>query len=124
MPVTRIDFSGYGESLFSNWRNPTDDPVAVSQARFDVLVGRTAYEVVQVRSILYPYAVRVVRTITIDSLNIASTDFNLIPAQKEALYQSGVNAAKTFLDHWDFQKYIAQYRSGQPLPTRREQVLS
>jgi NTE family protein len=65
-----------------------------------------------------------VRTITIDSLEIGSTDFNLTPAQKEALYQSGVNAAKTFLDHWDFQKYIAQYRSGQPLPTRREQVLS
>jgi NTE family protein len=64
-----------------------------------------------------------VRTITIDSLEIGSTDFNLIPAQKEALYQSGVNAAKTFLDHWDFQKYIALYRSGQPLPTRREQVL-
>jgi NTE family protein len=65
-----------------------------------------------------------VRTITIDSLEIGSTDFNLTPAQKEALYQSGVNAAKTFLDHWDFQKYIAQYRSGQPLPTRREQVPS
>ena len=64
-----------------------------------------------------------VRTITIDSLGIGSTDFNLTPAQKEALYQSGVNAAKTFLDHWDFQKYIALYRSGQPLPTRREQVL-
>ena len=64
-----------------------------------------------------------VRTITIDSLNVGSTDFNLTPAQKEALYQSGVNAAKTFLDHWDFQKYIALYRSGQPLPTRREQVL-
>jgi len=65
VPVTRIDISGYGESLFSNWLNPTDDAVAVSQARFDVLVGRTAYEVIQVRSVLYPYAVRVVRTITI-----------------------------------------------------------
>jgi len=65
VPVTRIDISGYGESLFSNWLNPTDDAVAVSQARFDVLVGRTSYEVIQVRSVLYPYAVRVVRTITI-----------------------------------------------------------
>ena len=64
-----------------------------------------------------------VRTITIDSLDVGATDFNLTPAQKEALYQSGVSAAKTFLDHWDFQQYIAQYRSGQPLPTRREQVL-
>jgi len=65
VPVTRIDLSGYGESLFSNWLNPTDDPVAVSQARFDVMIGRTSYEVIQVRSVLYPYAVRVVRTITI-----------------------------------------------------------
>src|SRR6476660_6200004 len=32
---------------------------------FDVLVGRTAHEVIQVRSILYPFAVHVVRTITL-----------------------------------------------------------
>jgi hypothetical protein len=69
VPVTRLDLSGYGESLFSNWRNETNDLVAVSKARFDVLVGRTSVEVVQVRSILYPYGVRVVRTITIDRKN-------------------------------------------------------
>lgn len=69
VPVTRIDFSGYGESLFSDWRNNTDELVAVSQARFDVLIGRTAYEVIQVRSILYPYGVRLVRTITISRKN-------------------------------------------------------
>ena len=69
VPVTRIDLSGYGESLFSDWRNPEDAAAIVSQVRFDVLIGRTAYEVVQVRSILYPYAVRVVRTITIERLN-------------------------------------------------------
>jgi hypothetical protein len=71
VPVTRVDVSGYGESLFSDWRNPTDDPVAVSQARFDVLVGRTSLEIIQVRSILYPYAVRVVRTVTIERRNNA-----------------------------------------------------
>jgi hypothetical protein len=43
--------------------------------------------------------------------------------QKEALYQSGRKAAKEFLDHWDFEEYKALYRSGQPLPTRRELVL-
>lgn len=69
VPVTRIDLSGYGESLFSNWRNETNDVTAVSKARFDVLIGRTSVEVVQVRSILYPYGVRVVRTITIDRKN-------------------------------------------------------
>jgi len=69
VPVTRIDLSGYGESLFSDWRNDTDDPVAVSQVRFDVLIGRTSLEVIQVRSVLYPYGVRVVRTITIQRKN-------------------------------------------------------
>jgi hypothetical protein len=69
VPVTRLDLSGYGESLFSDWRNETSDITAVSKARFDVLIGRTAVEVVQVRSILYPYGVRVVRTITIQRKN-------------------------------------------------------
>jgi hypothetical protein len=72
VPVTRIDLSGYGESLFSHWVNPAGDAVAVSQARFDVLIGRTSTEVVQVRSILYPYGVRVVRTITIQRKNSGS----------------------------------------------------
>lgn len=64
VPVTRIDFSGYGASMFSDWANP-NALATVSQARFDVMVGRTAYEVVQVVSILYPWAVPVVRTITL-----------------------------------------------------------
>jgi hypothetical protein len=69
VPVTRIDLSGYGESLFSDWRNPSDAAAVVSQARFDVIIGRTSLEVIQFRSVLYPYAVRVVRTITIQRLN-------------------------------------------------------
>ncbi|HET8998439.1 MAG TPA: hypothetical protein VFP86_02215 [bacterium] len=69
VPVTRIDLSGYGESLFSDWRNPSDAAAVVSQARFDVIVGRTSLEIIQFRSVLYPYAVRVVRTVTIQRLN-------------------------------------------------------
>ncbi len=72
VPVTRIDISGFGESLFSDWRNPTDAAAIISKARFDVFVGRTAREVVQAYSVLYPYAVRVVRTITIERQNGAA----------------------------------------------------
>ncbi|HEY8037838.1 MAG TPA: hypothetical protein VIF37_19850 [Methylobacter sp.] len=72
VPMTRIDLSGYGESLFSHWVNPSEDAVVVSQAHFDVLIGRTSMEVVQVRSILYPYGARVVRTITIQRKNSGS----------------------------------------------------
>ncbi len=65
VPVTRLDLCGYGASTFSRWFNPKA-VASVSQVRFDVFVGRTAYEVVQVASILYPWAVPVVRTITFE----------------------------------------------------------
>lgn len=66
VPLTRIDFSGYGASIFSRWRNSPDAIAKTSQVQFEVAVGRTAHEVVQVRGILYPWAVRVVRTVTIE----------------------------------------------------------
>ena len=66
VPLTRYDVSGYGASVFSDWANPAAAFAETSQVRFDVLVGRTAYEVVQVKSYLYPWGVPVVRTITME----------------------------------------------------------
>jgi len=65
VPVYRIDLSGYGASLFNDWRDPTAEIAATSEVRFDVTVGRTSYEVVQVKSIVYPWGFHVVRTITL-----------------------------------------------------------
>lgn len=64
VPVSRIDISGYGASLFNDWRDPGAEIAATSEVRFDVTVGRTSYEVVQVKSIVYPWGFHVVRTIT------------------------------------------------------------
>ena len=65
VPLGRIDFCGYGASTFSHWQYPPAAIAETSQAFFDVFVGRTAHEVVQVRSLIYPWAIHVVRTITI-----------------------------------------------------------
>lgn len=67
VPVEQLEFSGYGASMFSNWMDSSAAIAAVSQAKFDVLVGRTAHEVVQVRSVMYMVTgcVHVVRTITL-----------------------------------------------------------
>ncbi len=65
VPLEQMEISGYGASIFSNWLDGKAAIALVSQATFEVLVGRTAHEVIQVRSILYPYAVHVVRTITL-----------------------------------------------------------
>ena len=69
VPLHAVDLSGYGLSCFSNWHvDPAGDAAAlgITQVRFDVLVGRTAYEVVQARSVLVPCMARVVRTIMLE----------------------------------------------------------
>lgn len=65
VPVTRMDLSGYGASMFSNWLNTNAAVAETSQAKFDVFVGRCAHEIIQVKSIMYPWAIKVVRTITL-----------------------------------------------------------
>lgn len=64
IPLERYDFTGYGAQVFSSWLNKKADIAQVSQAIFDVWRGRVAKEIIQVRSILYPWGIRVVRTIT------------------------------------------------------------
>lgn len=73
IPVTRIDISGYGTSMFSDWKSlqlPTDvaalQQVGVTRVRFDVLLGRTAYELVQIASIILPWCIRITRTVIFD----------------------------------------------------------
>jgi hypothetical protein len=65
VPVSRIDITGYGANMFSDWLSPTAAMAQTSQVKFDVMHGRTAHEVVQLKSILYPWGIRVVRTITL-----------------------------------------------------------
>jgi hypothetical protein len=71
VPLSRMDLSGYGASIFSNWLNPKAAIAETSQAKFDVFVGRCAHEIIQVKSIMYPWAIKVVRTITLFRANSA-----------------------------------------------------
>lgn len=66
LPLRRYELSGYGASLFSLWRDTQSAGPAIVKAQFDVIVGRTALEVIQMQSVLHPWHVRVVRTITIE----------------------------------------------------------
>ena len=71
VPLHAADLSGYGLSCFSRWRQAQPDAVGVTQVRLDVLVGRTSYEVIEVRSLLVPCQSRVVRTIVLERRNSA-----------------------------------------------------
>ncbi|MEP6465564.1 MAG: hypothetical protein ABJB05_04635 [Parafilimonas sp.] len=65
VPLTRFDLSGYGASIFSNWQDKDAEFATTSQAEFEVFVGRTAHEVIQVKSVIYPWGIHVVRTISL-----------------------------------------------------------
>ncbi|WP_374163187.1 hypothetical protein [Arcticibacter sp. MXS-1] len=69
VPLTRIGLSGYGANTFSDWHNKNAAFAETSQATFKVVSGRTAHEVVQVKSVIYPWGIFVVRTITIVRLS-------------------------------------------------------
>ncbi len=66
VPVTRLDISGYGGSTFSDWSNPLAQFAQASKVQFAVMVGRTAFEFVKFASILYPWGIRVTRSVTVE----------------------------------------------------------
>lgn len=69
VPLKRIGLSGYGANAFSDWHNKNAAFAETSQATFNILSGRTAHEVVQVKSVIYPWGIFVVRTITMFRLS-------------------------------------------------------
>lgn len=65
-----------------------------------------------------------VRTIAIPTLGVGTTEFDITPQRSEALYQSGYDATKAFLKSFDFDKYVAAFRSETNAPSRRQNLLA
>lgn len=108
VPVSRMDLSGYGASIFSDWLNPHAAIAETSQAKFDVYVGRCATEIIQVRSIMYPWAIKVVRTITLFRANTAYA----------YRYDSGWRAESEGC--FDFTYYVYEFDGTKLVPKRRQ----
>ena len=67
LPLHHADLSGYGLSTFSDWHR--DVPTGVTKVRFNVMSGRTSYEVIQVKTILAFPLCYVVRTVIMERRN-------------------------------------------------------
>ena len=96
VPLHQADLSGYGLSAFSRWRlDPSDniDVAGVTQVRFDVTLGRTAYEVIEVRSRMLFAQCRMVRTIIMERRNSGHVK----------RFDSGWSA----IDDGEFKRYVA-----------------
>ena len=66
VPISQVDFSGYGATTFSRWYDATNPTVGITQVCFDGFNGRTSYYRVQMVSVLWPCLAPVVRTITVE----------------------------------------------------------
>lgn len=69
IPVTRIDLSGYGTNMFSDWHHEDITKVGVVRARFEVMIGRTAYEMLVLQTIVGCWCFRMTRTLLFDRYN-------------------------------------------------------
>lgn len=51
------------------------------------------------------------RTVFVDTLGVKATEFDLPDATRDQLYANGRAAAEKFLATWDFEQYVARFRS-------------
>jgi NTE family protein len=56
----------------------------------------------------------VARVIEVPTLGIQPTDFDLTPAQRQALYQAGYDAGRRFFARWDFAAHVAARAAAGP----------
>jgi NTE family protein len=71
---------------------------------------------------LYVEQANYARTIPIPTLGVGTTEFDLSPERALALFDSGRWAAEKFLKEWDFDAYIAEFRSGKEHSRRQSLV--
>jgi len=64
------------------------------------------------------------RTIPIPTLGVGTTEFDLSTERALALFDSGRSAAEKFLGTWDFDAYVAEFRSGKSHSRREDLVAS
>jgi NTE family protein len=97
-----------------------DDPFAPVSSPVD-FAKAIAETMMEAHDRLYVEQANFARTIPIPTLGVRTTEFDIQPDRAQALFDSGAEAAHTFLSGWNFEAYIARFRSGTP-PSRRSTV--
>jgi NTE family protein len=104
-------------------RLPKPEPIHKGPRGMIAYVKAMAQTMMEAHDRLYVESADFARTIPIPTLGVGTTAFDLPAERKLALYDSGRWAAEEFLKTWDFDAYIAAYRSGHE-HTRRQAVVT
>jgi NTE family protein len=76
------------------------------------LLSSMLHTMMEAHDRLYVEKAEYARTIPIPTLGVGTTEFDLSKDRAEALYESGRTAAEKFLQTWNFQAYIEEFRKG------------
>lgn len=101
--------------------DPPDPPVNRVEAVVDY-VRALVETMLEARDRLYIETADFARTIPIPTLGVRTADLDLSPERRLALYEAGRAAAEEFLETWDFEAYVAEFRRGKH-HSRRETVV-
>jgi NTE family protein len=85
------------------------------------LLSSMVHTMMEAHDRLYIEKEQYARTIPIPTLGVHTTEFEITPERKQAIYQSGCDAATKFLETWDFDGYLAEFRSGKD-QSRRDEI--
>jgi NTE family protein len=100
-------------------RLPEPEHIANGPRGLLAYVKSLAQTMMEAHDRLYVQAADYARTIPIPTLGVGTTEFNMSRERKLALYDSGRSAAEDFLKTWDFDAYIAAFRSGREHSRRK-----
>ena len=78
------------------------------------------HTMVEAHDRLYIEKAEFARTIPIPTLGVRTTEFDLPRKRAQELYDSGRTAAEKFLAMWDFDVYLAEFRTGKQLSRSEE----
>jgi NTE family protein len=84
-----------------------------------VLLSIMVHTMMEAHDRLYVEKDQFARTIPIPTLGVGTTQFDLPHERKEAIYESGRQAAQKFLETWSFDAYIAEFRTARPSTAAR-----
>lgn len=99
----RLDVLGLGGPGNGGAVSPVRGPVALG-----VALVQTAIEANQAEHVLDPC--NVARSMYVDTGGVSAVDFGLDEAEQDQLLTAGQEAARAFLETWDFERWLADCR--------------
>ena len=101
-------------------RIPPGEHAARGPRGLVTLLSGVLHTMLEAHDRLYVEKAEYARTIPIPTLGVGTTEFAIGKERARALFESGRTAAERFLESWDFDAYIAAFRSGRQYSRRAE----